>query len=101
MSIRNLQCPSGMPIHRYRPFAPVSLPDRQWPSRAIGEEMRREAAARGVCAHVAVAGTRMAALLLAIARPGLTVVAQADEAAALAPLAIGILEKTDDDRTQS
>ena len=61
------------------------------PARTIGEEMRREAAARGVRVHVAVAGTRMAALLLAIARPGLTIVAPGDEAAALAPLAIGIL----------
>ncbi len=63
------------------------------PARTIGEEMRREAAARGVRVHVAVAGTRMAALLLAIARPGLTIVAPGDEAAVLAPLAIGILEK--------
>ena len=61
------------------------------PARTIGEEMRREAAARGVRVHVAVAGTRMAALLLAIARPGLTIVAPGDEVNALAPLAIGIL----------
>jgi 2-isopropylmalate synthase len=26
---------STMPIHRYRPFAPIDLPDRQWPSRVI------------------------------------------------------------------
>ncbi|MFN4283412.1 MAG: 2-isopropylmalate synthase [Alphaproteobacteria bacterium] len=26
---------STMPIHKYRPFAPVNLPDRQWPSRTI------------------------------------------------------------------
>ncbi len=71
------------------------------PAQTIGEELRREAAARGVRAHVAVAGTRMAALLLAQARPGLTVIAPGDEPAALAPLAIGILEKYDDDRTQS
>jgi 2-isopropylmalate synthase len=24
-----------MPIHKYRPFAPINLPDRQWPSRVI------------------------------------------------------------------
>jgi 2-isopropylmalate synthase len=24
-----------MPIHKYRPFAPINLPDRQWPSRII------------------------------------------------------------------
>src|ERR1700692_1693818 len=22
-----------MPIHKYRPFAPINLPDRKWPSR--------------------------------------------------------------------
>jgi 2-isopropylmalate synthase len=31
----NLQCPSGMPFHRYQPFPAVDLPDRQWPSRTI------------------------------------------------------------------
>jgi protein ImuB len=66
------------------------------PARTIGEEMRREAAARGVRAHVAIAGTCMAARLLAVARPGLTIVAPGDEAAALAPLAIGILERVID-----
>jgi protein ImuB len=63
------------------------------PAQTIGEELRRDAAARGVRAHVAVAGTRMAAMVLAIARPGLTVVARGEEAEALAPVAIGILEK--------
>ena len=29
------QRPSGMPCHRYRPFPPVDLPDRQWPTRTI------------------------------------------------------------------
>ena len=24
-----------MPIHKYRPFPPIALPDRQWPSRVI------------------------------------------------------------------
>ena len=24
-----------MPIHKYRPFPPIDLPDRQWPSRVI------------------------------------------------------------------
>jgi len=35
MSNPSLQRPSGMPCHRYRPFPPVDLPDRQWPSRTI------------------------------------------------------------------
>jgi 2-isopropylmalate synthase len=26
---------SVMPIHKYRPFAPIPLPDRQWPGRVI------------------------------------------------------------------
>src|SRR5438874_535970 len=72
------------------------------PPRAIGGELQREAAARGVRAHIAVAATRMAALVLAIARPGLIVVPRGGEAAALAPMPIGVLEKVvDDDGTQS
>ncbi len=71
------------------------------PARAIGEELRRTAAERGVRVHVAVAGTRIAALVLAQARPGLTIVEPGEEAAALAPIPIGILEKIDDDETQS
>jgi protein ImuB len=70
------------------------------PGRIIGEELRREATARGVRLHVAIAGTRMAALLLALARPGLTIVEPGGEAEALAPIAIGILEKIPDDQPQ-
>jgi 2-isopropylmalate synthase len=29
------QQPSGMPCYRYRPFAPVDLPDRAWPGKTI------------------------------------------------------------------
>ena len=64
-------------------------------AQTIGEELRREAARRGVRVHVAVAGTRTAALVLAVARPGLTVVTPGAEHDALAPLAMGILEKLD------
>ncbi len=35
MSTPSFQRPSGMPCHRYRPFPPVDLPDRQWPAAAI------------------------------------------------------------------
>jgi protein ImuB len=74
-------------------------------AQAIGEELRSEAARRGVRVHVALAATCTAALVLAIARPGLTIVAsdendEGDEDArlqALAPLPIGILEKLTDD----
>ena len=31
----NPQQPSGMPIAKYRPFTPVDLPDRTWPTRTI------------------------------------------------------------------
>ena len=34
-SDRFAQQSSGMPCHRYRPFRPVDLPDRQWPTRTI------------------------------------------------------------------
>ena len=71
------------------------------PPRVIGEELRREAASRGVRVHVAVAATRMAALVLAHARPGVTIVEPGGEAEELAPLAIGILEKVIDDQPQS
>ncbi len=26
---------SSMPIHKYRPFPPINLPDRHWPSQVI------------------------------------------------------------------
>ncbi|HEY4471149.1 MAG TPA: 2-isopropylmalate synthase, partial [Stellaceae bacterium] len=28
---------TAMPIHKYRPFPPIKLPDRQWPARAISK----------------------------------------------------------------
>jgi hypothetical protein len=63
------------------------------PPPAIGEELLRAAAARGVYVHVAIARTRSAALVLALARPGLTVVEPGKEREFLAPLPIGVLEK--------
>ncbi|MEO8258642.1 MAG: hypothetical protein ABI868_14940 [Acidobacteriota bacterium] len=62
---------------------------------AIGAELRRSAAARGLRLQVAVAATRTAAMVLAHARPGLTVVERSGEAAALAPLPVGLLEQVD------
>ncbi|MFV0433561.1 MAG: 2-isopropylmalate synthase [Leucobacter sp.] len=41
--MKNTQQPSGMPIHRYRPFheiISVDLPDRTWPSKRITEAPR-------------------------------------------------------------
>ena len=57
----------------------------------IGDRLRSAAAERGLPVHVSVAGTRMAALLLAAARPGLTVIPAGGEGAALAPLPIDSL----------
>jgi 2-isopropylmalate synthase len=34
------QKPSGMPVERYRPFPPIDLPDRTWPSKVITEAPR-------------------------------------------------------------
>ncbi len=56
--------------------------------QAIGAEIAREVSARGIDAHVAVAGTCTAARILARTRPGLTVVSAGDEAAALASLRV-------------
>jgi protein ImuB len=61
-------------------------------ARTIGEELRREAADRKLRAHVALAGTQTAARVLAVARPGLTVVDPGGEAEALAPIAIDVLQ---------
>jgi 2-isopropylmalate synthase len=36
----NTQRPSGMPIERYRPFEPIEVADRTWPSRRITEAPR-------------------------------------------------------------
>ena len=69
--------------------------------RTIGEELRREASARGTRVHVAVAATRMAAFVLAHARPGLTVIDPGKEAAALASVPIGILDKVEISRLKS
>jgi protein ImuB len=63
------------------------------PPRAIGEELRREAAARGTRLHVAIAAKRMAALVLAQARPGLTVVDPGKEAVILSSIPIAIFRK--------
>ena len=59
--------------------------------RAIGEELRRAAADAGLRVHIAVAATSTAAMLIAHARAGLTVVAQGDETKALAPLPLRTL----------
>jgi len=69
--------------------------------RTIGEELRREATERGLRVHVAVARRRMAALVLAVARPGLTVVGDGEDAAVLAPIRISVLEQMDEGTRRS
>ncbi len=59
--------------------------------RSIGEELRRTAADAGLRVHIAVAATSTAAMLLAHARAGLTVVSRGEEAAVLAPLPLSVL----------
>jgi protein ImuB len=61
--------------------------------RAIGDELRRDAADRGLHVHVAIAGTQTAAIVLAIARPGIVVIDAGDEANAIASLPIDILRR--------
>src|SRR5262245_10402299 len=60
---------------------------RSWPRpHDLGAALAAAAARRGLEAQVALAWSRTAALLLARARPGLTVVPAGGEAAAVAPL---------------
>ena len=59
--------------------------------RAIGEELRRDAADRGLRVHVAIAGTQTAAMVLAVARPGVVVIEPGKEAHALSTLSIDVL----------
>ena len=61
-------------------------------ARAIGDELRRTAADRGLRLHIAIAGTTTAAILLAQSRAGLVVIPQGEEAGALAPLPLSALE---------
>lgn len=60
-------------------------------AREIAEEMRRDAADRGLPVRVAVAATRTAARLLVYGRPGITVIGPGEEAASLAPLPLAVL----------
>lgn len=62
--------------------------------RTIGEEIQRSLAASGLRAHIALSISRSTAALLACANPGLTVIAPGEEAGTLAPLPLGVLERT-------
>src|SRR5688572_12458311 len=56
--------------------------------RDIGEQLRRSA---GGPVRIAIAPTQTAAALLALGRPGLTVIADGEQRAALAPLPVSLL----------
>ena len=62
-------------------------------ARAIGEQLRRNAADSGLRVNIAVASTRTAAILLAQSRAGLTVVPPGTEASTLAPLPLSALSQ--------
>jgi protein ImuB len=59
----------------------------------IGSELRRAAADRGLHPHIAIAPTRTAALLLTLARAGVTVVPPGGERNAVAPLSLSLLRQ--------
>jgi protein ImuB len=59
----------------------------------IGRELAREARGRGCAADVAIAGSRSAAMLLALACDGLTVAPRGDEPRLLANLPLGVLAR--------
>jgi protein ImuB len=65
-------------------------------AQTIGAELHRDAASRGMRVHVAVAGTRMAAVVIALATPGVTIAPSGEEASALASIPIGILDRLDE-----
>jgi protein ImuB len=64
--------------------------------QVMGEELMQAIAARGVRGQVAIAATRVTAVVLARARPGLTIVPMGDEAAALASIPIDLLTQVVD-----
>jgi protein ImuB len=70
-------------------------------ARALGEELHRSAAARGLPVRVALAATRTAARLLVRHRAGLTVLEPGGTAGALAALPIETLSALDEGGTSS
>jgi protein ImuB len=66
---------------------------RVWPSpEALGRALLDAARGLDLAAHVALAWTRVAALVVARARAGLTIVPVGEEAAALAPFPLNFLD---------
>jgi protein ImuB len=84
----------GLEVGSVRSGAP-SENEHESVIQTIGEELRREAFERGLQAHVALASTRTAAILLAHTNSGLTLL-KAENDLGLAPIPIGILERCAD-----
>jgi protein ImuB len=61
-------------------------------ARAIGEELRRTAADRGLKTRIAIAGTRTAARLMVRHRAGLSVIEPGTEANVLAPMPVSLID---------
>ena len=73
---------------------------RVWPTpEALGQALLGAMRDCGLMPHVALAGTRVAALVMACARAGLSIVPAGEEAAALAPLPLNLLD-LDPDREE-
>jgi protein ImuB len=94
---------------RFEPVGPLVLLDAGGLSRLFGsahelgacltEALAKHAPGGATTPRVAIAPTQTAAALLALGRPGLTVVEPGQEARALAPLSISVLERYEHLRT--
>ena len=71
------------------------------PPRAVGEQLRRVAAERDLGIRVAVAGTKMAALLATQGRCGLTVIPSHAEAEALSTLPLSVVRQLSNAQTSN
>ena len=73
---------------------------RVWPDPdRLGHALHDAVQERGVTPHVALASTRITALLVAQARAGVTLVPPGQEARMLAPLPLDVLEAREDHKT--
>ncbi len=113
-----LHCPTPLPspglladiARSFTPRVEARLPSpvlldlrglsRAWPEpHQLGRALHDAVLERGLTPHVALAGTRVAALLVARARPGVTLVPPGDEARTLASLPLDILDAAEEHLT--
>jgi protein ImuB len=80
---------------RFEQVGPLVLLDASGLSRLFGtaQELGEHLRDASAGTRVAIASTQTAAALLALGRPGLTIVEPGKEAVALAPLAVGVLDR--------